>query len=247
MFCHTTEQFRLLEDPRRHDRLSIPSWVPDFSKVTHQRLQKIGREFYSASQGMPVKPYQLSSDATSLEANAIVLSAIDYVGRQYAPVPIGLQEPRLIHSGLAGVFPDIDLPVDLFTQSNDYQKTHLELHEDLSHLFNEKAKLQLPDGLSVEEAVQALSQNGIFIETQEGSSASNQNSHLLPVEKCLDSTHTRELVNKIATASRYFRHHIKGVRSLDTGNKLIHLGHELSVFFTQFSKRNLDRDNYSED
>lgn len=85
--------FMLLEDPRRHDELSMPSWVPDFSKTSHCRLYGFNG-FYDSCHRIPVQAYELSIDGSSLEVNAIVLGGVDFLGRLYEPMSIESSEIR---------------------------------------------------------------------------------------------------------------------------------------------------------
>jgi hypothetical protein len=56
ILSQSSEGFMLLEDPRRHDGSSMPSWVPDFVKTDRLGGQNVHGKVYlnSCSEGLPL-------------------------------------------------------------------------------------------------------------------------------------------------------------------------------------------------
>lgn len=233
ILSQTAERFMLLEDPRHHDGSNMPSWVPDFSKRTDHSLHGLN-DFYSSSEGLPSTPYQLSSNGASLEVSAILLAGIDFIGRQYAPMPSGLQEFHRMY--LANVdndpFQKFQGPAPNLAQWMNINKGYLELRDDIDDLVRGNSEVRLPEGLEIEAATEVLTQVGIFFDQKEGFFAAPNSSRLFQVEKYLDSNDTQELINKTVTAVRYFRLHMKGLIFLDTLESRENLATETDSFFS---------------
>jgi hypothetical protein len=91
ILSRSSEGFKLLEDPRRHDRSSMPSWVPDFAAANSQSLYG-ATYLYSCSEGLPFHGYQPGPTEKSIEVSAVLLGGIDFVGPQYDSLPEAFSE-----------------------------------------------------------------------------------------------------------------------------------------------------------
>jgi hypothetical protein len=132
----------LLEDPRRHDELSMPSWVPDFSKTSHCRLYGFNG-FYDSCHRIPVEAYELSIDGSSLEVNAIVSGGVDFLGRLYEPMSIESSEIR--HAFFLRDAESLDRGSSTgLTGLINSLKSYLDLRSDIDEVLRGNSELQLP-------------------------------------------------------------------------------------------------------
>jgi hypothetical protein len=230
VLIQSPDGFMLLEDPRRHEGLSMPSWVPDFAKRSDQSLY--GPHYlYSCSNGLAFPPYQLGPTEKSIEVNAILLAGIDFIGRQYAHIPEGLPE---IHH----LFPNPVSSVDYSQIIQLHQfinKANLEPRNDIEDIIKDSS-IQLPKGLNAEAAVEVLMQIGIFLDQTAGSIGAPTKRELYPVEKYPDAKHAQDLITKTVIAARYSRLQAEGFLALDTVEDFEALAVETEMFFGECSK-----------
>jgi hypothetical protein len=229
ILIQSPEGFMLLEDPRRHGGLSMPSWVPDFAQTTEQSIY--GPHYlYSCSNGVPLLPYQLGPTDKSIEVSSILLAGVNSIGRQYATLP---EEFRNLNHFFAP-HPSRD-SLERMIAGISALKVNIEPRDDIKDIMKKNPSVRLPKGLDSEAAAEVLLQIGIFLDQTEGSLGAPTKHEMYPVEKFPDAKHTHDLIAMTAAAARYSRLYAQGQFILDTPEDNAELIIETDRFFTECS------------
>lgn len=213
MLSQAADRFMLLEDPRRHDGLRMPSWVPDFSRYSEHSLYGLN-DFYSASDGVSLDPYYLDENTTFLEVPAILVDKIDLVGRLYGSFALDLSQ--LHHPA----FDNSKAHFEVLADAIPTLKSFLDLRDDIEEIFNQHTSLQIPSHLSKEAIAEVLSQVGIFFDQGAGSHNSSGNARLVQVEKDLGSEDSITLIERTVTAVHLARLYCQFVCSVISSDSL---------------------------
>jgi hypothetical protein len=229
VLIQSPEGFMLLEDPRRHEGLNMPSWIPDFARRNDQTIYD-AHYLYSCSDGLASSSYQLRLTEKSIEVNAILLGGIDFIGRQYVQLPKGVQNGTTFSKQISTLHYDQDghRLNQLLIIAN------LEPRNDIRNIMK-NTSVQLPKGLNAETATEVLVQTGIFLDQTAGSLGAAANRQMYPVEKYPDARHSQELLTKTVVAARYWMLHTEGFLMLDTVEDFEELVVEIRMFFEECS------------
>jgi Heterokaryon incompatibility protein (HET) len=226
VLVQSQDGFMLLEDPRRHGGLDMPSWIPDFAKRNDQIIYG-ALEYYSCSDGLNFSPYRVESTDKSIEVNAILLAGVNFIGRLYSQPSEELHENFLL-------FPSKISSLPLMQLLEFFYKTELEPRNDISDIMKDSS-IRLPKGMNAETAAEVLMQTGLFLDQTAGSLGPPNKREMYPVEKYPDEKHAQDLIAKTIIAARYARLWSEGSMALETLEDVEQLEMDIEDFFEEYS------------